>query len=143
MLVQYYLVDHSLKMRRGKVCAQCAHGALLMDQAYRDRDAGEAITAMNDIHRGNFEKAVVFLERLISKGDEFKGYSYWREGSMAKIVLKCQSDDLDRAMFEFDHAVAVIDAGKTEIPENTRTVVVLPIMTKEQAPDWIKDLPLL
>jgi peptidyl-tRNA hydrolase len=44
---------------------------------------------------------------------------------------------------EFDLAVEVIDLGRTEVVPGTRTVVVLPVMPKDQAPNWIKELPLL
>lgn len=114
MNVQYYLVDHSLQMRRGKIMAQCCHGAL-----YAHAEG-------------------------IAKVDSYcTEYLRWYQNQMPKIVLKCTAEHLERAMAEYPRAVEVIDAGHTEVAPGTRTVVVLPVIPKHDAPDWVKELPLL
>jgi len=121
MLVQYYLVDHSLrttgggKLRKGKVAAQCCHGALY---------AHEKALSMT----GHFYQTV---------------YMRWYTNDMAKIILLCTTSDLERALLEYPNASEVVDLGFTEIAPNTRTVVVLPVMPKDQAPEWVAQLSLL
>jgi peptidyl-tRNA hydrolase len=121
-LVQYYLVDHSLKLRRGKVCSQVGHGAILSERMFQKM-------------------------RYFSNSESYlktSAYEEWfRNHDQTKIVLKASTEDLQRAMAEFKDAIEVIDAGKTEIAEGTRTVVVLPVIYKDMAPDWVKELPLL
>ena len=68
----------------------------------------------------------------------------WVDSGQTKIVLKCQSEDLDRAEEEFkEDAIVVRDFGRTELEPNTRTVVALPLRRKDEIPSWIKELPLL
>lgn len=123
-LVQYYLVDHSLRMRRGKTCAQCGHGALYAHKL-----------ASSMVQHGQVAK--------IANLEYWRMYFMWEVEDMPKIVLKCDGEHLRRALDEFELAIEVVDSGKTEIAPGTRTVVVLPVMEKESAPQWIRSLPLL
>ena len=118
MLVQYYIVDHSLSMRRGKAAAQVAHAA------------EKALLA------GQQEQNTV--------GWYDTPYTQWLEGDLrTKVVLKGTTADLQRALDEIPNTLEIRDAGLTEIEPNTRTVVVLPVMSKENAPSWVQQLSLL
>ena len=141
-LVQYYLVDRSLSMRQGKACAQCAHGALLADRGYRDRNAFSAADAMHAIEDGG-SSVSAFLDRMQDADTEYGQYKLWRDGGMRKIVLRADSSLLQKAMDDFEFAVEVIDDGHTEVDPGTRTVVVLPVMRKNEVPSWIGELKLL
>jgi len=94
-------------MSKGKIAAQCAHGALLAQEPNPHED-----------------------------------YEMWFHTDMTKIILKASSEDLQRAIDE-ENATEVVDKGYTEVPPNSRTVVVLPVMEKEKAPSWTRKLPLL
>ena len=124
---QYYIVDATLGMRKGKIGAQCAHGALLADLIYQrlallaSRDEGDSTSRL-----------------------EANLYCKWFEDEMTKIVLKGNPEILAKATDEFGRMAAlVVDNGHTEIPAGSQTVIVLPIMLKEDAPDWVKELKLL
>jgi len=126
-IVQYYLVDAGLNMRKGKIAAQCAHGALLAHKIYQRI----ALLAQKDPHD------------MKSHGHN-SFYLKWEGGDSTKIVLKATAEELKRANNEYRHMAAiVVDRGYTEVPANTTTVVVLPVMLKDGAPEWIKNLPLL
>jgi peptidyl-tRNA hydrolase len=114
-------------MRKGKVGAQCAHGALLADQIYqRLKKLGEQdIGDLTSRTHANL-------------------YGRWFKGDMTKIVLKGNPETIQKAADTYAHMAAiVVDNGFTEIPPNTITVAVLPIMDKADAPEWIKELSLL
>lgn len=118
-LVQYYLVDATLKMRKGKTGAQCGHGALLA----------------HSLTKGICDYGKFY--------DYDQIYYQWFSTNMAKIVLKSCPEEMDRAKAEFKMMLTeVFDNGRTEIAPNTRTVVVLPVLFKENAPEWIRNLPL-
>ena len=122
--VQYYLVDNTLGMRKGKVGAQCAHGALLADRLYQRLQNISLLDQMPT-------KRKIASERYLT----------WFRGEMKKIVLKGNPEILAKAISEYVRMTAVvIDNGHTEIPAGSMTVVVLPIMDKTNAPDWLKEL---
>lgn len=67
-------------------------------------------------------------------------FKMWRCGSETKILLEGKEKDLKRLIelgFDF-----IIDEGRTEIPENSLTVVGLKPMLKSQAQQYIKRLRL-
>ena len=145
MLVQYYLVDRTLKMRQGKACAQCAHGALIVQKRHCKFSSN---VDKERIHRHLSENGFDSTSSLDAVALELQSsfvetYKAWDEGGNAKVVLKADAELLQRAMDEFEFAVEVIDAGFTEVAPGSRTVVVLPVMKKEDAPDWIQALKLL
>jgi len=126
-LVQYYIVDNCLGMRKGKVGAQCAHGALLAHQIY------ERMRTINSREYGSPQTQTMAAQ-----------YQKWLNGDMTKIVLKGDSGHVLLAAQEFGRLAAiVVDKGYTDIDPGSKTVAVLPLMNKEDAPDWVKELQLL
>lgn len=111
----YLLVDHSLKMRRGKTCAQVGHATSW------------------------FERKTMKEQKTRSQSK----YLEWLRTGETKIVLKCDSSHLEKAIEEFPESIDVKDYGRTELEPGTRTVVALPLMNDNEVPQWIKDLPLL
>lgn len=115
-LIQYYIVDHSLKMRKGKIAAQVAHGAMY---------------AMNYYFECQDESYLNIFES-------------WLNADIKKCILKGAAEDLNKAEEEFGKRCSVVkDNGHTQVPVGSRTVVVLPVMDKSEAPEWIKNLQLL
>lgn len=111
-LVQYYLVDTTLKMRKGEIAAQVAHGAVYSMISYY--------------------------------GNPYHLYGCWMNGPlMKKIILGADQELMSQACQKYPLAIEVFDAGLTEVDPGTRTVVVLPVMEKTNAPDWIQRLKLL
>jgi len=127
-LVQYYIVDATLGIRsKGKIGAQCAHGALLAHEIY------ERLRVLADKYHTD----------LTSRGHA-NTYNKWYGGQMTKIVLKGDPEVMEKAGKEYGHMTAcVIDSGFTEVPEGSQTVVVLPIMKRDDCPDWLTELRLL
>lgn len=112
----YSLVNTNLKMGKGKVAAQVAHGVQMVTE----------YLILNDINTY---------------------YKYKRSG-MAKIVLKASENDMEQLFSIFDqprtttHCFRVEDAGCTQIPEGSFTVLSFIPMTKERA-TFLNDYKLL
>jgi peptidyl-tRNA hydrolase len=90
----YMVVDVTLKMDKGKMCAQTGHA----------------------------------VEELVRRLEAKPTASYlaWRENYHTKIVLKGDGALLRALRTKYPEAVAVIDAGLTQIPANSLTVVGFP-----------------
>lgn len=116
-IVQYIIVNSNLKMSKGKLCAQVGHGAV------------------NGYRRG-------LLYQWPRK--EKKWVTYWINDSYTKIVVKANGDwmglFLDR---EDNHFLAVWDEGRTEIPEDSLTVIASIPMPKSEFPKEVRELKLL
>ena len=112
--VQYYVVNKELGMSVGKVAAQVAHAA-----------SGSVL-------------------RILQKQDkkELEYLNRWaNDGFFKKIVLKASQKELEK--LEEKGFLAIHDAGLTEIPENSLTVVALNPMPKSEAQAYVKRLQLL
>jgi peptidyl-tRNA hydrolase, PTH2 family len=90
----YILVNHDLQMGKGKIAAQVGH-------------AVEKITTT--IHKMNDRNYNLIYQRYLVFGSK-------------KIVLKGTQKDLELYMNDRD-AIYIRDAGKTQIPEGSMTVV--------------------
>jgi PTH2 family peptidyl-tRNA hydrolase len=92
--VMYILVNSELKMEKGKIAAQVGH-------------AVEMITnTVNKIVDNNYK-------------DIYKKYLH---NGCKKIVLKAKQEELEKHINDKD-SVYVIDAGRTQIPAGSLTVV--------------------
>ncbi|CAM4463856.1 aminoacyl-tRNA hydrolase [Paenibacillus tarimensis] len=102
-IVQYYIVNHDLGMSAGKIAAQTAHAATTLTLH----------TLLND------------------KGSSQELFRAWLESGQRKIVLKARTDELTE--LANNGYLAIRDAGHTEVPSGSLTVVVLPPMLKSEA----------
>jgi len=75
---------------------------------------------------------------LYQKEPDFKE---WLETGQVKIILEAKEKELEK--LEKSGFVSVHDAGRTEIPPNSLTVVALPPMKREEAKPWVKRFQLL
>ncbi|PZD94458.1 peptidyl-tRNA hydrolase [Paenibacillus sambharensis] len=102
-IVQYYIVNHDLGMSAGKIAAQTAHAATTLT-----------------------------LHALLNeKGGSQELFRAWLESGQRKIVLKGKANEL--AELAGSGYLAIRDAGHTEVPSGSLTVVVLPPMLKSEA----------
>lgn len=127
-LVQYYIVDTTLGIRsKGKIGAQCAHGALLADVIYR-----------------RLQKLAAQDDADLTSRTTASRYHRWFDGQMTKIVLRGDPDVFEKAVKIYGRmAVTVVDSGFTEVPPGSKTVVVLPILDRAEVPEWLAELKLL
>ncbi len=109
----YLFVNTTIKMDKGKITGQLGHTVQKLIQN-------------------------LFLVHSQSKTEESKKfinhYKYWKSNGMAKIVLKAEQDQLEQLQL-LPNVVCVRDAGLTQIPPNTLTVVgFLPALKLEMEP---------
>ena len=70
-------------------------------------------------------------------------YQEWLSIVMKTIVLEAKESRLRRLIAEVEGAIEVHDIGLTEVPENSLTVVVLPVMTREESKKYLKGIQAL
>jgi len=105
----YLVVDTTLGMDKGKLCAQTGH-------------------------------AVAALTRRL-EAKPTASYLQWRDHYETKIVLKGTGPLLRQLRERYPEAHVVIDAGLTQIPPNSLTVVGFPPLCYQ--PPELRDLKLL
>ena len=120
-LIQYLVVNKDLGMSSGKIAAQVGHACTICTYKYLTEDTDLS-------WGGNFQ-----LDK-----DKFLA---WYKGEQKKIVLEGHQKDLEKLVE--NNFFFVRDAGYTEIPANSLTVVSLGIMTREEAKQYTKRLQLL
>lgn len=127
---QTLVVRKDLKMRKGKIGAQCAHAAMkvLMDRM-------PPVLQGNEIHR-----------TLVYPSDS--AWARWLEGRFTKV---CVYVDSEEALDEVYHrakqaglpAALIIDSGRTEFGgQPTKTVVAVGPADREDVDRITGDLPL-
>ncbi len=115
----YIIVNDTLKMSKGKIASQSAHGILSMHRFL----LGNNINHTKWLSNG--EKIVVIkssqdvMENLLSEYDE-------------KIPIS-------NALNLFP----IFDAGRTEVESGSLTVIVSTPISDDKKPDWLKELKLL
>lgn len=126
-IVMYLIVRESLNMGVGKIAAQCAHASQMLAFKYTN--------------------AVGWTEALdFDYPPEEEIFSEWLKGSFRKVVLKADDKEWEKLKKEYEgnkFVVHVIDAGLTEVPSGSETVIGLWPMKKSQAPKVVKKLQVL
>lgn len=122
-IVHYLIVRKSLNMGPGKIAAQCSHASKMLILSYV-----EFKQFKNPISEENYKLYTITKE--------------WLEKSFRTIVLV--ADDKQWEKIKEDVRVFVVrDAGLTEVPEGSETVLSTWPMYKSQAPKIIKKLQTL
>ena len=120
--VMYILVNTDLKMRSGKIGAQCAHSAC---------------------------EVVRILEGFSVKPI---WYSQWLKSGHAKIVLKCDEKSMRMIIEEYEYSaiypndkwcIHTIDQGRTQVEPDSLTTIAFRPMAKESTPEFITHMKLL
>ena len=106
-MIQTFLVNIDLKMRKGKIAAQVAHGeTLYMSDVY------------NPLHEDMKERSGV-----------------WINGGMHKVVLKSTESEMIETMRILDNLninyYVVRDFGLTQVPKNSFTVLAVEPLEKQ------------
>ena len=115
----YIIVNETLKMSKGKIASQSAHGILLMHRFLLANNINHTKWLLNG------EKIVVvktsqdIMKKLLIEYDE-------------KIT---NSNTLN--------LFPIFDAGRTEVESGSLTVIVLTPISDDKKPDWLKEFKLL
>lgn len=121
-VILYLVVKESLNMSIGKTAAQCGHAVQYFMMKFL-----EIQTLPTKDEPTNF---------LLLTAQE------WLSSSFRKVVLRANDSKFERLKEELP-CLVVHDAGLTEIPNGSETVLALWPMLKSQAPKLVKQLRVL
>ena len=118
-MIQTFLVNTDLKMRKGKIAAQVAHGeTLYMSDVY------------SPLHEDMKERNEV-----------------WINGGMHKIVFKATEEEMHHIINELNYfdimSYVVRDFGLTQVPEGSFTVLAVEPLNKNSHEDLFSEFKLL
>lgn len=99
-LAAYFFINTSLGMKAGKIAAQVAHASEMI--------AEEIFKISN--------------EGIVSDQSMIRDYMKYLQDGRTKIVLKATAEQFEKLSKE-PGATCVIDAGRTQIPPNSMTVI--------------------
>lgn len=118
-LVMYIIVRESLGMSPGKLCAQVGHGIQIILEQYDVLD--------EELRRSPNSAAHLTEEEcnIITRMELWKDSKKSNSG-IRKVSLAASDKEFEKIKVEFGTNLAlVIDAGITEIPEGSQTIIVL------------------
>ena len=132
-IVMYLIVRESLKMGAGKLGAQCGHAAqiALLQYTQEERDWLEE-------HREDVEEP--------TPPPHLEIFYDWLNDSFRKVTLKADDKEWKKVQDAFVEGVTrftVIDAGLTEIPAGSQTVMAIWPMRRSQRPKILQKLQAL
>lgn len=113
---QIYLVNHDLKMGKGKIAAQVAHVAMMWGSHFKGS------------HEFKWED--IYVKWCVLHGQ-------------AKVVLRATTKQMEYALETIPDALHIRDEGRTQVEPGSLTCVGLPPMSEEDVPLWIRELKLL
>jgi len=123
---QVFIVNSYLKMGRGKIAVQVAHG-----EVYYIEEVLESI----------------FEGETLTKYDNYIKWRYDENGLMKKVVLKATEKEMDLILMELaikEIAVfAVYDRGLTQVAPNSFTCICVEPLPEEQCTELFGHLKLL
>lgn len=100
-LYMYILVNNDVKMGKGKIAGQVGHVVgLITEEIVQD----------------------YYIERNDITTEAYQRYISWKKKGHAKIILKATEEEMI-ALIQEKECIFIRDAGKTQIPPNTLTVV--------------------
>lgn len=143
-IVMYLVVHETLGMSTGKTAAQCAHASQMLTLDYFDtKDKSREL--QKQIQKTTDPDELLVMKSLYAEhARKLSIFGEWMSGSFRKVVLR--ADDKEWAKLKEDygtHMVMVVDAGLTEIPSGSETVIGLWPMRKSQVPKTVKRLQVL
>jgi PTH2 family peptidyl-tRNA hydrolase len=144
-IVMYLIVHETLDMSTGKTAAQCAHASQMLTLQYFHLKEFSKQTQKEIIAKPD----AVALDRLkllyANMAPFISIMGEWLQGSFRKVVLKADDKEWNKLKEEFKdkNMVLVVDAGLTEIPSGSETVIGLWPMRKSQVPKTVKRLQVL
>jgi peptidyl-tRNA hydrolase len=136
-IVMYLVVRESLNMTTGKACAQVGHAVgMLMLKVW------SKILAANTLFYGQNEECSLLRQKYL---DQVEIFNQWMDGSFRKVVLSADDKEWEKIKTEFEvgDIVLVVDAGLTQIPSGSETVIGVWPMLKSTQPRVLKKLQVL
>lgn len=128
-LVMYLVVNRTLEMSMGKTAAQVGHGVGLVYEYYHKLKMNE-----NDFNRCDIAQGVEQKEELF-----LKTFEDWKNNSFRKVVLSANEKQFKKIK-ETLQCWVVVDAGFTEIPTGSETVLALAPMRKSEQPRILRKM---
>lgn len=126
MFKQVFLINQDLKMGKGKIAVQVAHGEVYY---------------INEIENSMFEEDTIA---------DYYNYQKWLnedDGLMKKVVLKSTEEEMNRLVNIIDHVgiwcMAVYDRGLTQVTLDSFTCLVMEPLPEDQCNDLFSHLKLL
>lgn len=141
-IVMYAIVRETLNMSTGKIAAQCMHAAQMLTLKYFEmKDTSSLIQRQM---KEAPQSRDFLLSEYVKLSTPISTFGEWLNSSFRKVVLRADDKEWNKVKAEFkDSMVLVVDAGLTEIPSGSETVIGLWPMLKSQAPKIIKRLQAL
>lgn len=144
-IVMYFIVRESLGMGTGKACAQTGHAAVMTTLDYfklKDcsRSLQKSIQSMTESDPDKVKALADYKEiaPLLSIFGE------WLSSSYRKVTLTANDKEWAKVKAELGlYRSLVVDAGLTQIPAGSETVIGLWPMRKSQRPPCVKRLQAL
>lgn len=124
-LVMYLVVNRTLEMSIGKTAAQVGHGVGIVYEHYHIQD----VVNNCDFGPSLNEQEKQFLET----------FEDWKNNSFRKIVLSANEKQFQKIKNALPCWV-VVDAGFTEIPSGSETVLAFAPMRKSERPKLLAKL---
>lgn len=119
-LVQYFLVNKDLGMKKGKIAAQVAHAATIYTRRMLE----------------NCNTSRTFLA-------ERERFEQWYYSVQKKIIVKAPQEMMERYEKSSIGYISIRDKGYTQIPENSLTVITLGVQHRGCVNEEVRNLPLL
>lgn len=147
-LAMYLIVRESLNMSIGKTAAQCAHASqILTFKFFEMKEESKMIgNQMQPLLQPKPEKNEIekLKVRYVELARPISIFGEWMKSSFRKVVLKADDKEWFKLKNEFkDSMVMVVDAGLTEIPNGSETVIGLWPSYKNNVSKTIKKLQVL
>lgn len=147
-IVMYLVVHESLGMGTGKSCAQCAHASQMLTLKYFE---------MKDLSRNLQREMQPLLQpkptgsELIALKEQYSAlakpisiFGEWMNSSFRKVVLRASDKEWEKLKEEEkNNMVMVVDAGLTEIPSGSETVIGLWPIRKSKRSKTVQRLQVL
>src|SRR5271167_4856209 len=125
-IVMYLIVHESLGMGMGKTAAQCAHASQMITLDYFDLKDESRLLQKKIIAEPDETHAATLKYKYAEMGRKLSIMGEWLSSSYRKVVLRASDKEWVKLKEEFKESMAmVVDAGLTEIPSGSETVICL------------------
>ena len=143
-IVMYLIVHETLDMSVGKTAAQAAHASQMLTLKYFEIKA-ESSKIQKSAHLFPEDQREQQMKTYTGHAPFISIMGEWLKGSFRKVVLRADDKEWNKLKEEFkdQNMVLVVDAGLTEIPGGSETVIGLWPMRKSQVPKSVKRLQVL
>jgi peptidyl-tRNA hydrolase, PTH2 family len=143
-IVVYIVVRETLGMSVGKSCAQVGHACQTLMMQYFDlKEEARKLHKLIIDYRITPGPTSVDKSRYTEISRKISIMGEWLNSSIRKIVLKADDKEWAKIKSEFPDCILIIDAGLTEIPSGSETVICLWPQYRSKSSKTIKRLQVL